>query len=326
MGHHPGRWENFQNYFVANPDARGSARYGLTDEVPSGYGWEAVDPRFDARNADYVNEPNRFGYIVEIDPHDPTSTPRKHTAMGRLKHEGATIRVDRDGTVVSYMGDDERFDYLYKFVAKRKYRPGKSAAARRHNLRILTEGDLYVARFSGTLKPDAYNLGRGVWLPLILNGKSMVSGMSAAEVCVYTRLAADLVKPTPMDRPEDVEPNLKTGKVYLACTNNTERGEPGEPGPDPANPRARNKDGHVIELAEYRNRANATTFTWNILLLCGDPADPWSRPTSPAGAAPCPRSPARTTSPSTPLGTTCGWQPMARRVRSSCWTACSRCR
>jgi secreted PhoX family phosphatase len=187
------------------------------------------------------------------------------------------------------MGDDERFDYLYKFVAHRKYRPGKSAAARRHNMRILTSGDLYVAKFSGTLKPDAYNLGRGTWIPLTLNGRSMVPGMSVAEVCVYTRLAADQVKATPMDRPEDVQPNLKTGKVYLACTNNTDRGTPGKPGPDAPNPRARNKDGHVLEITEHRNRADATTFDWNILLLCGDPADPavktyfagWDGPVSP---------------------------------------------
>ena len=230
--------ENFHNYFLADGTTPQQTRYGLTDKTPpSSFGWEAVDPRFDARSPDHVNEPNRFGYIIEIDPHDPTSTPRKHTAMGRFKHEGANLRIDRNGTVAGYMGDDERFDYLYKFVAHRKYRPGKSAAARRHNMRILTSGDLYVAKFSGTLNPDAYNLGRGAWIPLTLNGKSMVPGMSVEEVCVYTRLAADRVKATPMDRPEDVQPNLKTGKVYVACTNNTDRGMPGKAGrrcPQPA--------------------------------------------------------------------------------------------
>jgi secreted PhoX family phosphatase len=291
--------ENFHNYFLADGTAPEQARYGLTDtEAPSSFGWEAIDPRFDARSAadgtpsGYVNEPNRFGYIIEIDPHDPTSTPRKHTGMGRFKHEGANVRVDRNGTVVAYMGDDERFDYLYKFVAKRKYRPGRSAAARRHNMQILTSGDLYVARFSGTMRPDGANLGRGVWIPLILNGRSMVPGMTEAEVCVYTRLAADIVKATPMDRPEDVQPNLKNGKVYMACTNNTDRGKPDKPGPDAPNPRAPNKDGHVIELAEHRNRADATTFAWNIFMLCGDPTNPadagilkyfagWDGPVSP---------------------------------------------
>ncbi|HEV2928596.1 MAG TPA: PhoX family phosphatase [Propionibacteriaceae bacterium] len=288
--------ENFQNYFLADGSTPQQTRYGVTDkEAPSGFGWEAVDPRFDGRAAadgtpsGYVNEPNRFGYIVEIDPHDPTSTPRKHTAMGRFKHEGANVRVDRNGTVVAYMGDDERFDYLYKFVAKRKYRPGKSAAVRRHNKQILTTGDLYVAKFSGTMRPDGDNLGRGAWIPLTLNGRSMVPGMTEAEVCVYTRLAADIVKATPMDRPEDVEPNLKTGKVYLACTNNVDRGMPGKPGADAPNPRAPNKDGHVIELAEHRNRADATTFAWNIFMLCGNPDDPtiltyfagWDGPVSP---------------------------------------------
>ena len=221
--------ENFNGYFLADGTTPHQTRYGLTDNAaPSNYGWEAIDPRFDGRTAadgtpsGYVNEPNRFGYIVEIDPHNPTSTPRKHTAMGRFKHEGAEVRVDSNGTVVAYMGDDERFDYLYKFVAHRKYRRDKSAAARRHNKQILTFGDLYVAKFSGTLRPDAYNLGRGVWIPLTLSGRSMVPGMTVEEVCVYTRLAADKVKATPMDRPEDVEPNLKTGKVYVACTNNTD--------------------------------------------------------------------------------------------------------
>ena len=91
------------------------------------YGWEKIDPRFDATTPAYANEPHRFGYIVEIDPSDPTSTPRKHTAMGRFKHEGANVRVDRDGHVAAYMGDDERFDYLYKFVGQAEVPPGRTA-------------------------------------------------------------------------------------------------------------------------------------------------------------------------------------------------------
>ncbi|HEU5483632.1 MAG TPA: PhoX family phosphatase, partial [Microlunatus sp.] len=270
--------ENFQGYFVADPGARGSKRYGLTNS-PSVYGWEKIEPRFDATSEAYANEPHRFGYIVEIDPYNPSSTPRKHTAMGRFKHEGANIRIDSDGTVAAYMGDDERFDYLYKFVAKRRYRRGSTSAARQHNLQLLAEGDLYVARFSGTQRPDGDNLGRGVWVPLVLDGTSTVPGMTVEEVLVFTREAADAVKATPMDRCEDVEPNPTTGKVYVACTNNTQRGAAGRPGADAANPRptgenpAVNKDGHVIEITEHRNRAGATTFSWNILLLCGDPAD-----------------------------------------------------
>jgi hypothetical protein len=261
--------ENFNGYFVADPAAKGNKRYGLTN-TPSSYGWEKIDPRFDATKEGYTNEPHRFGYIVELDPTDPTSVPRKHTAMGRFKHEGANIRVDDDGTVAAYMGDDEKFDYLYKFVAKRKYRAGKSAAARRHNLRLLTEGDLYVARFSGTQRTDNANLGRGTWVPLTLNGESVVPGMTTDEVLVFTRLAADIMKATPMDRCEDVQPSLKTGKVYVVCTNNDARGTTGKPGTDAANPRPINKNGHIIEITERQNAAAATTFEWNLFLVCGD--------------------------------------------------------
>lgn len=279
--------ENFNGYFLVDPEAKGSKRYGLTNN-PQGsvYGFEKIDPRFNATNPDYANEPHRFGYIVEIDPSDPTSAPRKHTAMGRFKHEGANIRVDRDGTVAAYMGDDERFDYLYKFVARRKYRRGNSAAARRHNRQLLTQGDLYVARFSGTQNPGNNNLGRGSWIPLTQNGRSVVPGMSHAEVLVFTRLAADIMKATPMDRPEDVEPNLKTGKVYVVCTNNSDRGKPGKPGPDPANPRALNKDGHIIELTEHQDAVGATTFAWNLFMVCGDPDDAKSGNTYFAGYDP----------------------------------------
>jgi uncharacterized protein len=277
--------ENFNTYFLADPAARGSRRYGLGRPASGATEtrWETVDRRFNATLAGYENEPRRFGYIVEIDPSDPTSTPRKHTAMGRFKHEGANVRVDANGTVVAYMGDDERFDYLYKFVARRKFTPGNSARARRRNLRLLEDGDLYVATFRGDRQPtDIDNLGEGDWIPLTRNGESAVPGFTTAEVLVFTREAADAVDATPMDRPEDVEPNLKTGKVYVACTNNTVRGtadnvataQVDESVVDAANPRARNKDGHVIEITERRNRGDATSFEWNLFLVCGDPADP----------------------------------------------------
>jgi secreted PhoX family phosphatase len=260
--------ENFHGYFVADSSARGSERYGLRNR-PSVYGWEAIDPRFDATSSDYAAEPRRFGYIIEVDPYNPKSTPRKHTALGRFKHEGANIRVDEDGTVAAYMGDDERFEYLYKFVAREKYRPGNTRAARRHNLRLLTDGDLYVARFSGSQRPNNDNLGQGVWVPLTMNGESAVPGMSHAEVLVFTRMAADRMRATPMDRCEDVQPSPQTGKVYVACTNNRDRGVDGEPAPDAANPREQNKNGHIIELSERDNRVDATSFGWNLFLVCG---------------------------------------------------------
>jgi uncharacterized protein len=261
--------ENFETYFVADSTAFGSGRYGLT-ERPSVYGWEAVDARFDATQPDYAAEPHRFGYIVEIDPRDPGSTPHKHTALGRFKHEGATVRVDDNGSVAAYMGDDEGFEYLYKFVARKKYSRGSSAAARRRNLRLLTDGDLYVAPFSGRQRPGNANLGQGAWIPLTLNGKSAVPGMTHEEVLVFTRVAADRVKGTPMDRCDDVQPNLRTGKVYVACTNNPDRGAAGEPGPDAANPRASNKNGHIIEITERDYRVSATSFAWDLFLVCGD--------------------------------------------------------
>ncbi|MFB0834149.1 PhoX family protein [Arthrobacter halodurans] len=269
--------ENFNQYFEGTGSAT-DARYGIAAE-PSERGWEKVDPRFSARNEGFENEANRFGWIVEIDPQDPTSTPVKHTALGRFKHEGANIRIAADGRVVAYSGDDERFDYVYKFISKKKYRPGN----RPHNMTLLSEGDLYVARFtgdspaaevdgSGGLPEDGNFDGTGAWLPLVVDGVSKVAGMSVEEVLVYTRLAGDKVGATKMDRPEDVEPNPVTGKVYIALTNNTNRGVGSNAGPDEANPRSRNRDGHVIELTERRHDAASLTFGWSILLVAGDPA------------------------------------------------------
>ncbi|MFN3601776.1 MAG: PhoX family protein [Dietzia sp.] len=277
--------ENFNQYFgttgsVTDADRlQALQRYGIS-VAESGRKWERFDSRFDL--AVEPNEVNRFGYIVEVDPWNPDSTPVKHSALGRFKHEGGTVHVTADGTVVIYSGDDERFDYLYKFVSSRKMVQGRGAAARTQNMRILDEGTLYVATFtgnspqseidgSGTLPSDGAFDGTGSWIPLMTvdssgNAVSHVAGMTAEQVAVYTRKAGDAVGATKMDRPEDVEPSPTTGKVYMALTNNTRR-TVGQV--DEANPRHDNKHGQVVEITDDHA---GTTFGWNLLLVCGDPA------------------------------------------------------
>ena len=274
--------ENFNGYFRTTGVSAAEKRYGLRD-APSTYGWEEIDPRFDARSSGFVHEPNRFGWIVEIDPDDPTSTPMKHTAMGRFKHEGANVTLS-GGRPVAYMGDDERFDYLYKFVSARTMRKGRSKADREYNRTLLTEGDLYVAQFSGDspaaeidgtgkLPADGAFDGTGKWIALTRGGKSVVPGFTVQEVLVNTRLAADTVGATKMDRCEDVQPHrFIAGRVYVACTNNSDRGGAGKEGPTEPNPRVGNRDGHIVELNEDNGNGCGTTFTWNLLLVCGDPA------------------------------------------------------
>jgi len=262
--------ENFNQYFYAEGTSAAEKRYGIgpADER----NWRSLDRRFDATRPGFVNEPNRFGWIVEVDPDDPRSTPVKHTAMGRFKHEGAHVIIAGSGHVVAYMGDDERFDYVYKFVSRDRYRPGPGNANRKHNLGLLSAGDLHVARFVGDGLQDGVSDGTGRWIPLTRNGRSMVPGFTIEQVLVHTRLAADAVGPTKMDRPEDVEPNLVNGRIYVACTNNTDRGKPGVEGATEPNPRTVNKDGHVVEIEEEGGDHTGTTFTWNLFLICGDEA------------------------------------------------------
>ncbi|MGD9529778.1 PhoX family protein [Pseudonocardia sp.] len=273
--------ENVNQYFanaqaVTDPVAAARlARYGF-EEGASERKWERLDARFDI--AQHPNEVHRFGWVVEVDPLDPDARPVKHTALGRLKHEGATIHLAADGRPVAYMGDDERFDYVYKFVSDRTVTPGENRAAREANRQLLQFGTLYVARFDGPgaapIQRDGSSSGTGEWIRLASGTTSYVDGMTAEEVYVFTREAADKAGATKMDRPEDVEANPRTGTVYLALTNNSDRGKAGKAGPDAANPRADNKHGHVIELVEDGGDAAATTFAWSILLICGDPADP----------------------------------------------------
>ena len=275
--------ENFNGYFRSPGVTAADRRYGLTDTA-SVYGWEKIDMRFDARAAGSENEPNRFGWIVEIDPFEPDSTPVKHTALGRFKHEGANVIVGRSGHVAAYMGDDERFDYLYKFVSKNKFRKGSGRAIRAFNKTLLTEGSLYVARFTGDspaaeidgtgkLPADGKFDGTGQWLPIVVNGVSQVAGFNTEQALVNTRLAADQLGATKMDRCEDVQPSLQTGKIYVACTNNTDRGVAGKKeGATEPNPRNINRDGHIVEITEDRGDVRSTTFTWSLLLVCGDPS------------------------------------------------------
>lgn len=278
--------ENINQYFanagkVADePTKARLKRYGF-NQAASERKWELHDPRFDLEKE--PNEANRFGWVVELDPWDPTAAPIKHTAMGRFKHEAATIHVAKDGTVVAYMGDDERFDYMYKFVSSRKVAPGGTAADRRKNTTILDAGTLYVAKFtgdhpdkidgSGKAPSDKGFTGTGQWIPLLVTGEdgkatAKVDGFTAEEVAVFTRLAADKAGATKMDRPEDFEANPKSGKVYVALTYNEQRGTEGKAAADEANPRTGNKFGQVLEIDDDHA---GTTFTWTVLMLCGDP-------------------------------------------------------
>ncbi|QZY30481.1 PhoX family protein [Nocardioides coralli] len=281
--------ENFNQYFHASGarDPRYTAsydRYGVSGV--SARRWDTVDDRFDLSREPH--EPFRFGWIVEVDPFDPDSTPRKHTMLGRFKHEGANVTVADNGQVVAYMGDDERFDYIYKFVSAGTIDRGRDARARRRNMRLLTTGTLYVARFRGDGREDEQFDGSGTWIPLTSDTESFVEGMSVAEVLLDTRLAADTVSPTKMDRPEDIEVNPVNGNVYCALTNNSQRDTEAET--DEANPlwqsRTRaslgaplvvqngNRNGYVLEMEPANGNHASRNFFWRLMLVCGDPRAP----------------------------------------------------
>ncbi len=280
--------ENFNQYFangagVTDPvQAARLKRYGISGAA-SERKWERFDKRFDVTQE--PNESHRHGWVVELDPYDPESTPRKRTALGRFKHEAAQPRLTEDGRPVVYMGDDERFDYFYKFVSSKQMKKGGSRAAKEHNLTLLDEGTLYVAKLtgdspagqidgSGKLPDDGEFDGSGVWIKLATGNVSHVEGMTAEEVYVFTRQAADKVGATKMDRPEDVEPSPRTGRVYIALTNNKDRGAAGKAPADEANPRNSNKHGQILELAENFDDPAGDGFAWRLFLVAGDPNDP----------------------------------------------------
>jgi len=290
--------ENWNGYFrraSTDPANRTSdenkslARYGINPGAGGANNWASVAgdayQRWNCTKSgtsadgsdDYRNEPNNFGWVVEMDPFDPAAAPRKRTALGRMGHEGCWVGPVKPGEpVVFYMGDDARFEYIYKFVSARAYDPAARGLAAGDA--YMDEGTLYVARFHGD--------GTGDWIELAhgLNGLTSSNPVypfaNQATVLVNTRLAADAVGATKMDRPEWGAVNPQTGEVYMTLTNNTNRGIGSNPGPNAANPRNYdattgstttslngNVNGHIIRWREDGDTADALTFVWDIYLF-----------------------------------------------------------
>ena len=178
--------------------------------------WQAWGKFHDRFNVDKEpNEPNRFGWIVEIDPFDPTFAPVKHTALGRFRHEGAET--------IAQQG-----------------RPRRRLLRRRCALRLCLSLRHRRAATTRTTAPPTCACSRRArcrsrastttarvdWLPLVFGEAPLTPDngfKSQADVLIDARLAADLLGATRMDRPEDVQPNPVTGKVYVILTNNEER-------------------------------------------------------------------------------------------------------
>ncbi|WP_425078294.1 PhoX family protein [Ruegeria denitrificans] len=252
--------ENFNGYFSAEDENHETSpelkRYGVSAS-DWGYGWAKIDDRFDVSKN--PNEPNRAGYVVEIDPTDPASTPRKLTALGRFKHENAEVIVNNDGRVIVYMGDDERGEFLYRFVSEGVYAAGVDTNA------LLEKGTLSVAKFNDD--------GTGEWLDLTPETTGLAS---QAEVCIHTRQAGSAVGATTMDRPEWVAANPNAPEVYCCLTNNKNRGvKPNAGGDDTStngpNPRDKNHYGQILRWRPDGGDHAAAGFGWDLYVLAGNP-------------------------------------------------------
>ena len=252
--------ENFNGYFSASDEAyvqtTEQKRYGVSKK-DWGYAWAKIDPRFDLSKE--PTEANRAGYVVEIDPFDPSSKPKKRTALGRFKHENAEVVIAANGQVVVYMGDDERGEFIYKFVSEERFSVGGD------NTNILDKGTLYAARFDDDQT--------GVWLALTPETTGMAS---LAEICIHTRQAASAVSATTMDRPEWVASNPNKVEVYCALTNNKNRGiKPNKGGDDTPvggpNPRPANKYGQIVRWIPQNGDHLSEKFEWDLFVLAGNP-------------------------------------------------------
>ena len=262
--------ENFTDCFGSSDPQQafdaGQKRYGAS-VTGKEVGWHPHDPRFDlAKNP---NELNRHGWVVEIDPFDPKSTPIKRTALGRFKHENAALGETADGRAVVYMGDDERGEFIYKFISRDPI-DHKNPTANRN---LLDHGTLYVARFDDGDGVQGHPKGKGQWLELShgKNGLNAAAGFAnQAQVLIHARLAASLLKATRMDRPEWIVVSPKDGQIYCTLTNNAKRGEEGQPVGGP-NPREKNVYGQILRWRESADDHGAMTFDWDLFVVAGNP-------------------------------------------------------
>ncbi len=259
--------ENFHKYFASEQDdvelPQRDKRYGLKAGNRD-YQWYRHDERFDLSK--HPNEPHRFGWVVEIDPMNPTATPKKRTALGRFKHENAALTIDPSGHVVVYLGDDERGEHLYRFVSKGKYNADNQQA----NRDLLEEGTLYVARFSAN---DGEIKGQGEWLELThgKNGLTAENGFAdQAQVLIFAREAATQVGATTMDRPEWVAVHPDNKAVFCTLTNNKNRGKDGQPVGGP-NPRAKNNYGQIVRWWPHNANHVDNRFDWDLFAIAGNP-------------------------------------------------------
>lgn len=252
--------ENFNGYFATeNEDHEVSAemkRYGVNPKG-RGYGWEKIDDRFDL--AKESNEYNRHGFVTEVDATDPTSRPKKRTALGRFKHENAEVVVNGDGRIVVYQGDDERGEFLYRYVSDGVYAPGSETDS------LLEKGKLFAAKFNAD--------GTGTWLALTPETTGMAD---MAEICIHTRIAGSTVGATTMDRPEWVSANPKAAEVYCCLTNNKNRGVKSNAGGDDTpvegpNPRQENVYGQIVRWRPTDSNHTSDTFDWDLYALAGNP-------------------------------------------------------
>jgi hypothetical protein len=249
--------ENFNGYFGATGDfalTEGFERYGIGGE--GRYAYEKFDPRYDLSQE--PKEPNRHGWITEIDPANPESTPVKHSALGRFKHENAAMTQAADGRVVVYMGDDERGEFIYRYVSNGIYTEGGSSDG------LLSDGTLYVARFNEDQS--------GEWLALTPE----TTGMSLPELLVHARIAGSKVGATTMDRPEWIAVNPVAPEAYCALTNNKNRGVKPNAGGDATpvggpNPRETNHYGQILRWRPEGADHGAERFTWDLYVMAGNP-------------------------------------------------------
>lgn len=251
--------ENFNGYF-GSTDAdfvlpEDYARYGIGHDG-WGYEYHKFDPRFDVSKN--PAEPRRQGFVTEIDPANPDSVPVKRTALGRFKHENAAVTLAPDGRVAVYMGDDERGEFLYKYLSNGVYSPG---APTDH---LLDDGTLFVAKFNAD--------GTGNWLPLTPE----TTGMELADILVFTRVAASAVGGTTMDRPEWVQVNPIAAEGYASLTNNKNRGlKPNAGGDDTSvngpNPREANNYGQIVRWFPANDDHATSAFRWDLYVMAGNP-------------------------------------------------------